>query len=168
MKKTLARIIALALVIACVFTIVACAKPELDIAEAKANLEAKDYFVSTGDGEGMFVNNPAIVEYLTATNGDENLTIVKFETSKAAKLYLQSLELQVENKIEELELEIKLAKYMLKKFDDKLSSDEIDDYNDEIKDCEEEIDELEEQLDNMGRSGKSVWTGTEDAIKASK
>jgi hypothetical protein len=59
-------------------------------------------------------------------------------------------------------------KNILKKYEDDMSSAEIDDLEDEIKDIEDEIEDLEDASKYFGRSGKIVWVGTKGAIKDAK
>ena len=168
MKNTFKRILALVLVIACVVPFVACAKPKLNVEKAKENLEAADYLVYVNDDLDM----PYIEEMLTASKGtgDERteITIVKFADAKSAKLYYQGLKLEIEQDIESAKLELKTYKRIITKYGDDLDSDEVDDLKDEIKELEEKIEELKEDLKEIGRSGKYVWVGDKEAVKATK
>lgn len=164
MKKTLRCALALVLALTCILSLVACAKPQTNLEKAKANLEAADYKVSY-DTEPSDIG---VAEKLTASKGlldiisgdDDYIVIVKYETSKAAKLAAQSMKLAVEQQIEAKKLELKIEKNNKSQFDAN-NAEKIDDLEDAIED-------LKEQLENIGRSGKYVWYGDDDAIKASK
>ena len=167
MKRKLAVLLALAMLIGCVALFASCgAKPELDLEKAKDALEDEDYEVYYEDD--MSDDVPYIEEYLRAYDDDDNsITIIRFADAKTAKLYYQELKLQRDYEIDSLKLEIKALKNQLKKYEDDFNSDEIDEIEDEIKDLEKELEEMKEET-VIGRSGKVVWTGTKDAIKASK
>ena len=181
MKRKLAVLLALAMLIGCVALFASCgAKPELDLEKAKDALEDEDYTVYYEDD--MSDDVPYIEEYLSARDDDDNsITIIRFADAKTAKLYYNTLKIDRDNEIAEikadiksLKAEIKASEQILKKYEDDMKSDEIEALEDEIEELEDEIKDLEKELEDMkedyvlGRSGKVVWTGTKDAIKASK
>lgn len=168
MKKTLKALLALTLALACVLTLVACAKPKLNLEKAKDNLEDNDYYVSYETARKNL--EPGMEEMLSAYGEDgDYVVIVKFSTKKLAKLQYKIIKTEINNDIEETKLEIKALEYTLKKFGDDLSADEEDDIKDDIKDLKDELEELEESLKYIGRSGKYVWyASSKDAIKATK
>ena len=168
MKKTLKYILALTLVLTCLVALVSCgAKPKLNLEKAAEKLEDNDYYASYTDDEDDL--SYGMKERLSASDGEDQIYIIKFSTKKLAKLYYQQATLSIKNEIEELKLELKTYKYELRKFDKDMDSDEIDSYEDEIKDLKDEIEELEESLKFIGRSGKYVWVASsKDAIKATK
>lgn len=164
MKNTLKRVLALVLVIACVVPFVACAKPKLDLEKAEANLKEEGYTVVYNSD----VKSAGIEATLHATKDGKEVSIAKYETTKAAKLAYQSAKLSIENEIEEAKLALKTAKYMLDKFEDDLSDIERNLYEEKVNDLKEDIEELKAELKTIGRSGKYVWSGDKEAIKASK
>ena len=165
MKKILVVLLALAMLVSCVAIFASCgAKPQLDLEKAKDALEDADYDVSYEDDMSDYT--PYIEEYLEAGDDDDNeITIIRFADTKTAKLYYQSLKLERDYDIDTLKLQIKQAKHQLKKYEDDLSSDEIDALEDEIKELEKELEDMKDDY-IIGRSGKVVWVGTKDAIKA--
>jgi len=166
MKRILAALLALTLLVCGALTLTSCApKPELYLEEAKDNLEDADYEVSHVDDEDML--SPAVKESLSAHDDDNYLYIVVFNDTKSAKLAYKEFKLESDQEIEALELEIKSIKHYLKKYEDDLDSDVIDEYEDELKDLEKELEEEKDEF-VVGRSGKTVWYGTKDAIKDSK
>jgi predicted nucleic acid-binding Zn-ribbon protein len=168
MKNTIKRILAFVLVIACVVPFVACAKPQLNLEKAEANLKEADYTVTVKEDPSTGVEVMLVAVKDVLSKDAKGVTIMKFETVKLAKLYYQAKVMETEQEIEQLELRIKTIKHMLNKFEDELSSDEIDSYNDSIKEAKAEIEELKEDLKTTGRSGKYVWEGDKDSIKASR
>ena len=181
MKRKLAVLLALAMLIGCVALFASCgAKPELDLEKAKDALEDEDYTVYYSDDEDDL---PVYAEgVLSASDDDDNYVyIMRFADAKTAKLYYNTLKIDRDNEIAEikaeiksLKAEIKASEQVLKKYEDDMKSDEIEDLEDEIEELEDEIKDLEKELEDMkedyviGRSGKVVWYGTADAIKDSK
>lgn len=185
MKKTFRSLVAVVLLLCTIFTISSCSlfsRPPRDLEKAADNLEDEDYYVRYYDDEDD-IYIPGVVEYLSASDedGENYLTVLVFKTSKAASLYKQSVKMsldhemeEIKNKIEEYKHEIKMLEYTLKKFDDDLDSDEIDEieeeidyYEDRIKEYEKELKELKKET-VIGKSGKTIWFGTKDALKDSK
>ena len=165
-KRSLAVLLALAMLIGCVALFASCGpKPELDLRAAEDALEDEDYFVYYSDDEDE--EEPYIEESLYAYKDDESLTIVRFADSKSAKLFYNELKFEYDTEVEELELEIKRIKHILNKYSDELKSDYIDELEDELKDYEKELEELQEE-GLFGINGKVVWYGTERAIEDSK
>ena len=163
MKRVLSAILSLVLLLGCVAIFASCgSKPNLDLEEAADALKDAEYYVNYSDDS----SEPFIKEQLYAYKGDEKLTVIFFADSKSARLYYEIMKQEHEAELESLELQIEAMEYILKKYDDKMSSTEIDDAEDEIKDLKEELEELEEYV--IGRSGKSVWSGTKKAIEHSK
>ena len=182
MKKILVVLLALAMLISSVAIFASCgAKPQLDLEKAKDALEDEDYTVFYSDDDDS-EDIPYIEETLYAYDDDDNsITIIRFADAKSAKLAYKQLKIENDAKIDnikaeikELKAEIKLYEHVLKKYDDELKSDEAEEVEENIKELEDEVKDLEKELEEMkddyviGRSGKVVWTGTKDAIKASK
>ena len=141
-------------------------KPNIDDLEAaKANLEDADYSATYTDDEDYL--GVGEVERLTASDDDDNiLYVVVYASNKLANLTYEELKANLEAEKESTKREIERIKHILKKFDDELKSAEIDKYEDELKDLEEELEEYKNFV--IGKSGKTVWYGTKDAIKDSK
>ncbi len=169
MKNTIKRILALVLTIACVVSLVSCAKPKLDLEKAKANLEENGYVVTVTNSPDAGVESVLLaLKNLVSADETQSLTIYKFKSVKLAKLYHQAQVLKIENEIESLELEIKAIKHLINKFENELDSDDIDDYKEDIAEAKQEIAELKDELKTIGRQGKYVWQGDKEAIKATK
>lgn len=167
MKRKLAALLALVMLVGCVAVFASCAaKPQLDLEKAKDALEDADYTVYYSDESSD--STPYIEATLRASDDDdEQITIILFADAKTAKLYYEDLKLKHDMEIDELKLQIKTYKHILKKYEGELKSDDITELEDEIKDLEKELEEMkEEQV--FGISGKVVWSGTEKAIKDSK
>ena len=157
------KLLALLLAVVCLFACVSCTPaPKKDLAAAKSNLEAKNYVVFLDDT----TDDPTVSETLTATNVNESLYIVRYASNKLAKLALRRAEAQIDAQIEDIKLEIKSIKHIMNKFDDELTTDEMDDYKEELRELEEELEEIKNVV--FGRSGKLFWYGTKQAIKDSK
>lgn len=169
MKKILKSIVAILLIISSIFTLVSCARPKKDIDEAADNLRDNGYTVTfySSDENGAGIADK-ISAYKTTYDGTLRLQLVEFESTKLAKLYYQALRIAIQEKIKENKLSIKAMKHMINKFKDDLSSDEISSYKQMIVDLKAENKELREQLNCTGRSGKYVWQGDLEAIKATK
>ena len=101
MKKNIIRIIAFALCVVCLFTLVSCAQPKLNFEKAKENLKAAEYNVVINDDP----STPGVKATLTATNsvldivsGDgEYVTITEYENLKAAKLAYEDAKLAIKS-----------------------------------------------------------------------
>ena len=168
MKKILSMFLAVVMIATCIMALASCAPRPLlkDLEKAADNLEDEDYHASYTDDEDRL--GVGMVERLTASSedGDDYLYVVVFETSKLASIAYDEAKLNLEHEKETLKLEIKRIKHILKKFDSDLKSDEIDEYEDELKELEEELEEYKNFV--IGKSGKTVWYGTKDAIKDSR
>ena len=161
------KLLALALIIVSIFSFASCslfaAKPEFDLDDAKDALEDADYTVIYEDD----LDTPGIKEYLRAYDSKDNsLTIIVFEDAKLANLAYQQQKLEFEYDKDELELEIKANEHRLDKYEDDLDSADIDSIEDDIKDMNKELKEMKDYV--IGKSGKTIWYGTKDAIKDSK
>ena len=82
MKKIITMLATCVLTLLCVLGMAGCSKPELDFAEARANLMAKGYEVSVET-----INEEGIEEVLYARKGDEYIYIIRFKESSFAKKY---------------------------------------------------------------------------------
>ena len=167
MKKILSMLLALVMLVTCFMALSACApRPYLkDLEEAAENLEDADYFATYTDDEDNL--GVGVVERLSAYDDDDNyLYVIVYASNKLASLSYEELKAELEAEKESTKREIERIKHILKKFDGELKSDEIDEYEDELKDLEEELEEYKNFV--IGKSGKTVWYGTKDAIKDSK
>ncbi len=166
MKNTVKKILALALVICSVFALASCSlfqpKPKQDLEKAAKNLEKAGYDV---DYETYDSDNAIIVEYIEASDEDGNkITIIKYATRKAAKLAYENEKIRRDYKIDTLENEIDSLKYQMKKF---AEDDEKEMYEKYIEELKEELQALKKE-EVLGKSGKIVWYGSKDAVKATK
>lgn len=172
MKKILSAVLVAVLLVGCVFALASCGKvqgekPELDLKAAAKALEKEDYTVThTKDKDAL---DPWIEERLSAYDKDyeNSLTIIVFKDSKTAKFYYEERLAYLNYQKDALKTEIEYSEYLLKEYESKLDSDEIDDLEDEIKDMKEELEELKEDY-CYGIDGCTVWYGTADAVKDSK
>ena len=172
MKKWLSAILCIVTVLMCVLVFASCAaKPELDLETAAENLEDEDYNVQYSDDEDELDVN--VAERLTASksNGDdyddyEYIQITVYKDVKSAKAMYEMLKLQQEVSKKSMKNEIEQLKNKLATYEDDLENEDIDDIEDEIEELEESLERLEEIV--YGRSGKTVWYGTKDAIDATK
>ncbi len=134
---------------------------------AEDNLEDEDYEIEISKDEN-FEGIP-IEKSIRAYNydTDDYIQISVFEKSSSAKLAYNMIKSMYDTELKELENDKKLLEHLLKEYEDDLSSSEIDDIEDEIKDIKDEIEEMKEEFE-FGRSGKTVWYGTVDAVKDAK
>ena len=98
MKKALSIIAVLALVAVLGVALVACVPSDPD--KAEANLEEAGYFVERADSDDLIVGAALkqidAVTSISATNGDEGVTILYFEDTDAAKAYYEDAQAQWE------------------------------------------------------------------------
>lgn len=91
MKKALSIIAVLALVAVLGVALVACVPSDPD--KAEANLKAADYIVIRADADdaivGAALKQIDAVTSITATNGDDSVSLTYFETADAAKAYYE-------------------------------------------------------------------------------
>ena len=173
MKKILSTVLAVVLIVGCIFTLASCSpksqgeKPELDLKKAAENLEDEDYTVTHVDDKDSL--EVFIEETLYAYDeGHKNsITIVVFKDSKSAKFYYEDYVNGMQSEIEEIEAEIEFYEHILKEYESKLDSDEIDEIEDEIKKYKEELEERTEDF-CYGIDDCTVWYGSADAVKDSK
>ena len=169
MKKILSSILVFIMLVGCVFTLASCSRPELDLATAKSNLEAKGFTVILQTNKDYL--SEGIVQKLTAYDGlysDEGqyLNIIVFDNTKTAKIALEEQEIIKKQSKENLEYQIELTEHLLKTYRDELSTSEIADYEDEIKEYEDVLATFDDEF-ILGRKGKTIWYGTKLAIEAS-
>lgn len=172
MKKIIVTLLAAAMLLSCVFVLASCGgnqgtKPELDLEKAAENLEDADYSVTYSDDEDELAVN--VAEKLVAYDDDENaIYITVYKDSKSASIAFDALKLEIENEKAYTENKIKEIKNLLSKYEDDFEDDdEIEELEDKLKDLEKELEEFEEKY-CYGKSGKTVWYGTNKAAKASK
>ena len=174
MKKTIIRLIALVFVVCFAFSLASCFAPKpliKDLEKAAENLEDEDYDVYYTDDEDEIAYHEfgaCIAEYLEADDDDDNsIEIVVFKDTKSAKLYYDELKTRLDYQKEYMELYIESLEHQLKKYEDDLDSDEINEIEDTIKELNKALEKVEDEY-VIGRSGKTVWAGTKDAIEDSK
>ena len=162
MKRILATILLVVLTFSSVILLSSCgARPKLDLEKAKENLEDKRYTVEYDDD-----CDPGIEECLYANKDDDNLIVITYSDGKLAKLAYKTMKMEVEHGKKSAELQLKSCEYILDKYGKKLTSEQEDEYKEEIESHEDKIEGYEDLI--IGRSGKTVWCGTKNAIKASK
>lgn len=160
------KIIALLLAALCIFACCSCAaRPAMKLDEAEANLKAKDYIV-TYDKDSSITGVAESLTAYTSLSLEPDLIIVVYDTVKLARFAYEEAKLSIDTEIEDIKMEIKKTEYILKQYKDELKSAEIDDLEDNIKDFKEKLEELENIV--IGRSGKTFWQGTKQAIKDSR
>ena len=142
-------------------------KPELDLKDAKRNLEDNDYYVTIEDDKDDLA--PGVEEELRAYSDDydDHLYIYVYEDAAYAKKEYEYAKFEIEVAIEDIKLQIEIAEYQLKHYDNDLSSEEIDELEDDLKELKQELEELQENY-VYGRSGNIVWLGTKNAAEDSK
>ena len=160
MKKIISMLLVLATMLTVCMSLVACGGPKLDFKKAAKNLEKNDYSVEILDGDEYFHEREgalAIEEVLFAQSedGDNNLVILKFDSRKSAKMMQKLLEEMYGTKGSNY----KFTKYYLRKYGDDLDKDDR-------KALEKDLELMKECV--VGRSGKYVWFGTENAIEDTK
>lgn len=166
MKRILAAILALLMVLGSVMMFASCGqKPKLNLEKAEENLDDEDYNVTYIDDEDEL--GIAMSEKLTANDGKNEITIIKYKKSATAKLKYKELKLEYDMQLEYYELRIAYYEHLIKTFDDDLKSSQIDEYEDQIKYYEDLLEEAKDEY-VFGRSGKYVWYGTADALKDTK
>ena len=183
MKKHLKKIFFAISLMVLTLTLASCGpSPKFNLEKAAENLERRDYMVSYKDDyDEDDIDEMMIKESLFAHDGDEEVTIMKFRDVRTAKLYVKSMKLRRQYEIDEIKYEIKLLKIQKKalintmlRYAFKLESDDFDDIIEDIKDIQDEIKECREEIKDVkkeyscGRMGKTVWYGTEGAIKDTK
>ena len=183
MKKHLKKIFFAISLMVLTLTLASCgATPKLNLEKAADNLERRDYWVSYEDDfDEDDYDEMMIKEALSAYDGDEEVTIMKFRDVRTAKLYVKSMKLQRQYEIDEVKYEIKLLQLEKKalintmlRYAFKLEGDDFEDIIEDIKDIQDEIKECREEIKDIkkeyscGRMGKTVWAGTEGAIKDTK
>lgn len=168
MKNLMKKLLALALVVSCVFAMASCSlfgpKPPKDLEQVAKDLEDSDDYYASWTNDEDEIDDPSVVERLYVRSEDDNLIVIVFESTKAAKLYYKSLEISYNAEIDSTKNQIKMMEYTLKHYEDKLSSDEIDELEDEIKELTEELEEMKDDF-VLGRSGKRVWYGSKEILK---
>ncbi|MBQ9773707.1 MAG: hypothetical protein IJW30_06440 [Clostridia bacterium] len=171
MKRILTLMLALMLSLTCVLTLASCAlfqkKPEMDLEVAAENLEDADYYVSYEDDEDNLEVGVEATLYAYDEDGENYLRMVTYIETSSAKIAYDALKKEYDAEIDMIKLEIKRIEDILENYEDDLEDEEVDEYEDELKECEKELEEMEEEH-KMGRSGKTVWMATVDAIEDSK
>jgi hypothetical protein len=169
MKKLTVKLLALALLVASVFSLASCSlfapKPETDLKDAEKALEDNKYTVSHVDDEDEL--SAGVAEYLSASNDDDYLRVTIYKDSTLASIAYEELQQNLKEEKAAIKRNIKKYKHLIKKYKDDLKDDDLlDSYEDRLEDYEEQLEEMKNAV--IGKSGKTVWAGTKDAIKDSK
>ena len=160
MKRILAAILLVVLTLSTVVLLASCGpKPELDLEDAKENLEDAKYSVIYNDDSSV----AGVEESLSATNKDDKLYVTVYADAKLAKLAYKELQMGMKQEKEALKLELKRLEYMLDEYSKDIDEDDVEE---DIKYIEEELEAYDEYV--IGRSGNTVWYGTKTAIEDSK
>ena len=164
MKKLLSVLLALMMIIGTLALVSCGPKPELDIDAAAKALEKADYDVDVDDE----FSNPSIEKRLSAESedGKDYIYIVVYKDTKSAKLAYEDQKMSLDQYKEEIKLKIETYEHLIDEYESDLKSDEINSYKDKIKDYEKTLEEMDEYV--IGRSGKTIWYGTEKAVEATK
>ena len=166
MKKLIVTLLAVAMLLSCLLVFSACAaKPEMDLENAAENLEDEDYVVMYIDDEDDLSAN--VKERLQASNDDESLSITVYKDSKSASLAYKRLKLERDVAIDYYNIQIDNYENMLKKYEDDLEDEDVEYYEEKIDELKEDLKEYKDE-NVIGKSGKTVWSGTKTAIKDSK
>ena len=166
MKNTMKKILAFILAVCCIFATSSCSpKPDKKLDQAKIKLEMAGYAVSY-ENSGEYMQDPTIAEYLEAMKGEDYLEVYKFNTRKVARLYYKNLKIVHDAEIDSYKTKIKLIEHTLEKFDENLDDADIEWYENQLKMYEGLLEDAEKTV--IGRSGKTVWIGTKDAVKSTK
>lgn len=163
MKRFFKSLVAILIILSTLLAITSCARPNMDLEDAEEALKDEGYSVTYNDDPSSLGQE----EYLRASKDDDYIYVYVFETVKAANLYYESLKMSREYTIEALKHQIKTIKYQLRAFEDDMKSEEIDELEDELKDLEKQLKEYKNDS-VIGKWGKTVWSGTKDALKDSK
>ena len=170
MKKILALVLALITVLGCAAALTACKSkaPALNYDDAKEALEDADYSFLADDED--VEDDPVYEARLSAINEDgEYLEIYWFESEAVAKLFYTGLKMEKEQKVEDLEFEIKFLKKCKKEHKNDYRSSEIDDIDEAIAELKDELKRVKNNKDeSFGRDGSIVWIGTLEAIEATR
>ena len=169
MKKIISALLVFVMLVASVFALTSCSKPELNFDKAKANLEAAGYSVTITDDRAELMDDyvGAVKALKAYKSSDEQVIIITFDSSKTAKLYIKEYEMEFDREIEYAEFQIRYYEHMLKTYADELDADDKEDYEEEIDELKKDIEEAKAER-VIGRSGKTVWYGTKVACDASK
>ncbi len=167
MKKNLLKVFFVACLMVLTLTLASCgATPKFDLEKAAENLERRDYWVSYEEDYDD-ETAPQIKEYLSAHDGDQSITIIKFNDLRSAKLYYKIMKIEYETELKELKLELKAYRWEKIRYAGKLDSDDMDDLEEEIEELKDEIEDLKKEA-SYGRIGNIVWFGTKEAVEDTK
>ena len=175
MKKILAALLALMMVVACVATLASCGKAvPADYEDAKKALEDAEYMVSGYDKDAEVKSRPGVEAYISAYKaiegeGDEDDTYVGVyvfycENSDMAKIIYKEYKLQLEQYVEELELDIEKYELILEKYADDFTDEQKEDYEDKLEDMKKELETYKDDY-VVGKKGTIVWYGNKEAVE---
>ena len=167
MKKNLLKVFFVACLMVLTLTLASCgATPKFDLEKAAENLERRDYWVNYEEDYDD-EDEPQIKEYLSAHDGDQSITIIKFNDLRSAKLYYKIMKIEYEAELKELKLGLKAYRWAKIRYAGKLDSDQKEDLQEEIDELKDELEEGKKEI-TFGRIGNIVWYGSEEAIKDTK
>lgn len=179
MKKTIRNLFTVICLLVILFTLTSCAfmgeTPELDLEEAKENLEDNDYYVhliTTEEYEYAFTGDSANIEqmleaYSNDDDEDDVLVITEFKDSKSALLALRLYKIERDSEIKTLKAEIKSIEHLLEEYEDDMDDNYVEKLEDDIKELKKELRKLQDDY-VYGIDGNYVWYGTIDAVEDTK
>lgn len=160
------RIIALALLFVCIFSLASCSYvPELDINNAKKTLRYLEYDVKVVNGDELL--SSGIIKYVYGVNAkkDDEIYIIYCENSKIARSVYDYVKKAHDAKIAEVELEIDMIKFSID-HEENLTSYKKSYYTNLLSEKMSLLSDYESYV--YGWYTDVVWYGTKDAISDSK
>ena len=164
MKKILAALLALMMVVACVATLASCGKAvPADYEDAKEALEDADYQVMGTDEEDyLSTGMKAQISARDVTEDKDDreafIYIYYFENEDMAKFQEKFYKMNLEQNIEEAKLTIEYYEMMLEKYADDLEDEEKEEIEEELEEMQEELEAYKNDY-VVGRKGTTVWYG---------
>ena len=185
MKKFLTSLLTCLLVLIAAFSISGCSpKPALDFDDAMDELIDHDYNIYdmnheevSNDSLFLAFDNALVDTYIpqdaideafhaSSRNREDRLCMIQFEKSKDANKWYKYIKETLDIMIINIQQELEMYEYFLKKYEDDISNDAIEDYKDIIKYYKGTLKTLEDII--IGKKGKIVWYGTKEAIEDTK
>ncbi len=164
MKKILAALLALMMVVASVATLASCGKAvPADYEDAKEALEDAEYVVMATDEEDyLSTGMKAQISARDVTEDKDDreafIYIYYFENDDMAKLYEKQAKQNLEQMIDDAELDIEFYELMLEKYADDLEEEEKEEFEEELEEAKEELEAYKNDY-VVGRKGTTVWYG---------
>ena len=176
MRKTIKNLFTIISVLVILFALTSCAfmgeTPELDLEEAKENLDDNDYLVTYYDEDYDFKNGSAnvlekIYAYSADSDSEDFVSITKYKDSQSALLALREVKVERDIQIKYLKAQIKYYEHLLEEYEDDMDIDEVEELEEELEEYEDMLEILQDDY-VYGIDGNYVWYGTIDAIDDTK